>query len=137
MADLNAIAIARKQGTEDFRKPLCDANDILLVNATGTFTASGLSKEIKITTMEVSDVAGKIPLTPLTDRNSMCIHNKDAVETLYIGPSNVTAGDVLGTTSGYEVLPKNEINIDIADDIELYAIAPAGKTILIKVMELA
>jgi len=115
------------------------ALDVDVLNTiAGTFTPSGLTLEVKITTMDIDDTAGqKLPATALISRNSMSIDNKDIAEILYVGPSNVTADNAVGVTSGWEVASQSSLNLDIADDIDLYARAPAGKTIRVKIMELA
>jgi hypothetical protein len=104
---------------------------------TGEISISGLSEAIRTTTMLVTDVATPLPAVALANRNAMMIQNKSPTETLYIGNSNVTADTVLGTTSGSEIGPLESQNMDIKPDIVLYARAETGKTILIKVTELA
>jgi len=105
---------------------------------TGSFSPSGLSKEMKITTITVSDTAIVIPATALTDRNSMSIYNKSTTTIVYIGPSNsVAASSVDGTTSGWEIDPGSYFSLDIKDDIEIYAICPSGESAQLKIMELA
>lgn len=116
--------------------------DVSIAGSTGTltgdFTPQGLNDAIKVTTMDVDDTAGQpLPAVALSGRNSMVVQNKDGVEVLYVGPSNVTADNVIGTTSGHEVNPGETFAIDITDDIILYGRAPAGKTIRIKVTEVA
>ena len=107
-------------------------------NINGDIKPTGLSTALKTTTMNIGDTAVKLPATALANRNAISVHNKDSVETLYIGDSNsVTADSVVGITSGWEIGPQEFINFDITDDIDLYGIAPSGKTILIKVMEIA
>lgn len=104
----------------------------------GSFSPSGLSKEMKVTTLTVSDVASPIPSVNLTDRNSMSIQNKSTTVTIYIGPSNsVTADTVTGTTSGWEIAPESYFSLDIKDDIAIYAICPTGQTAVVKIVELA
>jgi hypothetical protein len=98
---------------------------------------SGLNIAMKITTMEVTDVAGKIPATPLAQRNAIAVTNLDAVETIYVGPSTVTAGRSLGTTAGWEIGPSETFNVDITENIELWAVADTGATVKVKVLELA
>lgn len=104
---------------------------------TGEFTPTGLRTAIKITTMNITDTATPLPATALFARNAMVVTNKDITEVLYVGPASVTADTVVGTTSGHEVNPGEGFNLDIQDDIVLYGIAPAGKTILVKITELA
>lgn len=103
----------------------------------GDFTPSGLKVAIKITTMNITDVATPIPAVPLAGRNALVITNKNTNDVLYTGPSNVTADTVIGITSGHEINPQEGFNLDIQDDIILYGRAETGKTILIKVTELA
>lgn len=112
-----------------------DASDPLDVS--GTFAPGGLSDSIRITTMDVTDVAAPIPATALTNRATISILNTDTTEILYIGNATVTADNVVGTTSGDEVGPGNKFAIDLAASVVLYGIAPAGKTIRVKVLEIA
>jgi len=115
------------------------AQDVFVYGGTvtGDLTPSGLRTAIRTTTMDVTDVATPLPAIALTSRNAMTVHNKSGVDTLYIGNSNVTADTVIGTTSGLEVNPNDAFNTDITANIILYGIAPAGKTIRVKVTELS
>jgi len=110
---------------------------IIVDPITGTFTFSGLSTEVKVTTLDVPDTEVALPATALSGRNSLSILNTDGVETLYIGPTGLTADNIAGTTSGDEIGPGNKFAIDITDSITLYARAEAGKTIRVKVSEYA
>lgn len=103
----------------------------------GSFTPSGLKTELKVTTMNVGDTAVAIPATALTDRNAISLHNLDGVNTIYLGGATVTAGQAIGTTAGWELPAGGYFNTDITDDITLYAIADAGQTVKIKVLEIA
>lgn len=103
----------------------------------GSFAPSGLRNALKVTTMNITDTAGAIPATALTDRNAITIHNLDVTETIYVGNSDVEADRDLGTTAGWEILPGSFLNFDITDDITLYGIAESGKTVKIKVMEIS
>ena len=105
---------------------------------TGTFTPSGINIAIQTKTIDVDDTAGQaLPATPLTDRNSMVVHNKSTTDVLYVGPSTVTADSVIGSTSGHEVYPGETFAIDIKDSVILYGRAETGKTIRVKVTEIA
>ena len=104
--------------------------------ASGTFSPTGLTTELKITTMTIGDTATKIPLSALGDRNALALHNKGAV-TLYIGNSDVTADSAVGTTSGWEVESNSFLNLDIRDTIEIYGRCEAGQSVTVKLMELA
>ena len=113
-----------------------DGETHVRTTAKGEFTFSGLSKELKVTTLMVTTTATAIPLTPLDDRNSMEVHNLSATETLYVGNADVTADAVIGTTSGKEIPPLSYWSIDIKNAIILYGRA-ATTPIMIKVMEVA
>lgn len=110
----------------------------LRTSGEGVFTPSGLTTGGLITTMDIGDTALSIPATALTSRNHIEIHNKSNTDTVYVGfTSGVTADSVIGTTSGKEILPNSFWNIDITDNILVYGIAETGKTIRIKVVEVA
>jgi hypothetical protein len=78
-----------------------------------------------------------VPPTPLSRRNAIAVSNLDSGKTIYVGQSSVTAGRTIGTTAGWEIGPNETFNLDITENIELYAIAEAGVTVLVKVLELA
>ncbi len=103
-------------------------------NVSGSVTVSGLKNGLTITTLTVTDVLTALPATPRPLRNSISVMNKGS-DILYIGDASVTAGDAIGTTSGWDVFPGDIYNTDITDAIILYGIASAGKTILVKVFE--
>lgn len=117
------------------------ALDVSIAGSTGTisgeFTPTGLHTAILVTTLDVPDTAVPLPTTAYTGRNSMVVHNKSATDTLYVGPATVTADNVIGTTSGHEVGPGETFAIDIQDDIILYGRAETGKTIRVKITEVA
>lgn len=104
---------------------------------TGQFTFSGLSLAIKTTTLLVTDVATPLPAVALAQRNAISIQNKDTVNTVYIGNSDVTADSIIGTTSGLELGPTGYYGLDITDQIVLYARCEAGKTAILKITEVA
>lgn len=114
-----------------------DNEVIVRTSAEGTFSPSGLRQAMKITTMLVGDTAIALPATALTGRNSVTIHNKSSALTLYVGPSNVTAGDDIGVTAGYEIPPNSFLNFDVSADILLFGVVASGQEIKVKVMELA
>lgn len=100
-------------------------------------TTPGLTVSIKTTTMTVTDVATALPAVPLVNRNAMSVVNLDAAEVLYIGNATVTANRVIGTTAGWEIPAQEGFNLDVTDSIVIYGIAEAGKTILVKILEIA
>jgi hypothetical protein len=98
---------------------------------------SGLQTAGRITTMNVSASAIALPTTALTDRNALSIRNLDSTTTLYVGfHTGVTATDTVGTDSGWQVGPDENIQFDITDDIVIYGIVASG-TIKVQVMELS
>ena len=105
--------------------------------ADGTFTFSGFRKTFLTTTMDVGDVAIEMPPVPTVDRNSISVANLSQTETVYIGNIDVTADQVLGTTSGHELPPNESFNLDIAADVILYARCESGKVARIKITETA
>lgn len=98
---------------------------------------SGLANDFRVTTMNVTDVAAAIPAIALASRVAMSITNLDVAEVVYLGKATVTANQVLGITAGWEVGPGESFNVDISDALVIYGIAEAGKTILIKVLEIS
>jgi hypothetical protein len=84
------------------------------------------------TVITVTDVATKIPSSPLSGRNTIAIRIWGA-ETVYIGDSSVTA------TNGYPKMTTEEIFMDVKDNaaVEVYGICAAGKTCEVRVMEIA
>lgn len=101
------------------------------------FQPSGLSKDWRISTISIGDTELALPVLPLTDRNSIIIHNKSATEKVYIGKTGVTANTVVGVTSGWEIPASSYYALDVKDTIAIYGICESGKTAIVKVMELA
>lgn len=100
----------------------------------GSFTFSGLSTAIKISNITVTDTPTALPITALTNRNTLILENRDAILPIYIGDASVSNS---GINEGWEVLATSQFATDITDAINLYAIAPAGQSITVKIMELA
>jgi hypothetical protein len=105
----------------------------LSVNTTGAVSMSGLRVALKITNITITDVATMIPPISLSLRNSILVENR-SVQSLFVGNSNVTA---TGVNQGWEVAGSSMFSTDVTDAISLYGIAPAGKILTIKVMEIA
>ena len=119
-----------------------DDETIVKTSASGEFSSSGVKIGWRNIVVSVGDTAVKLPV--FTDRNASTLHNKSTTDILYIGPDDtVTADTVVGSTSGMEIAPRNKANFDIKDidendvDIDIWAIAPAGITILVKITDLA
>lgn len=111
---------------------------LLRTSASGEFSSAGLKKEGRVTTLLVTEVVGQLPATPLDDRNSMTIENLSNTDNIYINfIPGVTADQVPGTTSGKKIGPNQGLNFDIKNNILIYAIAEAGKSVLVQVVEVA
>lgn len=105
---------------------------------TGEISVSGLRIGGRNTTMNVTDTATKLPAVPFPDRNSMSITNLSGIDTVFIGfDSSVTADRVIGITSGAELGPNEGMNFDLTDEVEIWGITETGKTVMIKIMEVA
>ena len=112
--------------------------NVLGGTVTGELSPTGLKNGGRMTTMEVTDTATMLPPVALTGRNSMKVTNLSTTETMYVGfDALVTADRAIGNTAGDELGPNEAINFDVTDEVPIYAIAESGKTILIKIMELA
>jgi len=101
-----------------------------------TTTFSGLSTDWKTTTISIGTSELALPLSSLTGRNSVTIHNTSNSKTLFLGPTGVTADSVVGTTSGLEIPPDGRLQIDITNAIPVFAIAASG-TVIVKITEYA
>jgi hypothetical protein len=125
----------------EYNKFVPDSNGDTAVNTVISggsvgFTPSGLDIGLRITTLTVGDTATALPATAFSNRESISIQNKGTV-TVYLGNSDVTADTVVGTTSGYELLPGGFFNIDITPDIVLYGRCASGQSAIIKILEIA
>jgi len=107
------------------------------VRTTGEYSPSGLRVGLRVTTMDVGDTAVAIPASAFASRNAISIYNKSTSQTIYINDINVTADNVLGTTSGWEIPPNGYFNVDITPDIIIYGRCESGQSARIKVLELA
>ena len=101
----------------------------------GEFRQSGLNEDMQVTVVTVTDTAQALPAAALVNRNSILIQNKDTTTTIYI--LNDAAVATSGANEGWEVDPQSTFSVDITEDIALYAIAPAGQSAVVKVLELA
>ena len=132
----HGLEVLKKAAIEvDGSDPLTEYR--LRTSGTGTFSPTGLNTAIKITTMDIGDTETLLPISALDGRNSFLIRNFDTVETLYVGPTGLTADNVIGTTSGWDVPKNSYLPMDVTNNVPLYGIAPTGKTIRVKIMELA
>lgn len=99
---------------------------------TGSFTISGLFEDIKTSSLVVTDVPTAVPVTALTDRNTLSVRVWDD-STVYFGGASVTSA------SGYPKKKFEEISMDITDNpaVSLYAVCASGESSIIKIMEIA
>jgi hypothetical protein len=100
----------------------------------GNVSFSGLRIRFKITNLTITDVATAIPATALANRNSIIVQNRSQIDSFFLGESDVSNS---GAFEGWEVDATSFFATDVTENIVLYAIAPVGKTIDIKIMELA
>lgn len=115
------------------------ANEVA-VRICGELNASihGATGPFLVTTKTIPDTATLAVASPLANRQSMSIRNLETTNILYVGPSAlVTADSVTGTTSGWEVGPNEDFHIDIDSTQVLYLIAETGKTVQVKILEIA
>ena len=139
---LNAL---RKSAEKEF--PPSNAEHVLKVKVKNTDSEkipvdadvvfSGLKTALATTIQNVTSTASTLPGTALTGRNSLSVVNLDDTETLYIGNSDVEANRTVGGKGGWEVGPLESFNLDITDNISIYGITESGKTVLVKILELA
>lgn len=112
----------------------------LRTSATGNFTFSGLSTELKNTTMTITDTAVQAPPTPLSNRNSLTIFNLSTTTTVFLGNSDVTAntpGSLPDYTWGQELRPQSFWNVDITNSIVVYLRCKTGESATVKITEYA
>jgi hypothetical protein len=83
----------------------------------GTFTDSGLSIAGLISKVSINETTWTaLPLTPQTDRNTLCIQNRSG-QGMYI---NFTGSDVDATLKGWYI-PNNGVqNLKLTDSIIVY-----------------
>ena len=78
-------------------------------------TLSGTTGSVKSQAVTVTTTAGKVPLTPLTGRNTLTLQN--------LGPKDIYVGDATVTsTSGLLVASGGTLTLDISDAVDLYAL---------------
>jgi len=87
------------------------------------------SKEIRATAVSVGTIATKLPATPLSGREVLSIYNNSA-NIIYIGHSAVTVstGRPIQASGG-------AIDLDVTDDLDVYAISTASSDV--RILELA
>ena len=105
-------------------------------------TPAGLRNGLRVSTLNVGDTITQIPSSPYiapngAGRNALSIHNMSDTDKLYVGDSSVTADRVNGVTSGWEIPANGYLNFDITKDVLIYARCESGKTVQIKILEVA
>jgi hypothetical protein len=131
------VTLPIDRGDREYQKFAWDTILGTVVKVIGNFSQAGLRVGMSITTFDVGDVAVALPPTAKPGRNAMSVANLSDTDTLYVGNSDVTADRAVGTTAGFEVGPGENINFDVTDAVLVYARCATGKTIRVKVMELA
>lgn len=110
-----------------------DSTDPVVVSSGGYTAPTG---PIKNSIATVTDVAADPIPSPLTNRVSVSIRNKAVADSVYIGGlSTVTADN--SASGGWEIGPGEDFNVDLDDSHVFFLIAEAGKTPLVKILEIA
>ena len=86
--------------------------------------------------VNVTDVAADPIAIPLANRVALTIRNKDPVHTVYLGEDNTITQDDLAT-GGWEIGPGEDFSIDLSEDNVFFLIAPAGQSVIVKILEIA
>lgn len=87
-----------------------------------------------ITVATVTTVAANPIGAALTNRVSLSIRNKSAVNTVYFGASNTVTADNTAT-GGWEIGPQEDFNIDLDATNSFYLISTGAA--IVKIMEIA
>lgn len=110
-----------------------DSSDPVVVSGGGYAAPTG---PLRNSTATVTDTAANPIPSALANRVSVSVRNKDPVDTVYLGALNtVTADDT--ATGGWEIGPGEDFNLDLDDSNVFFLIAAAGKTPLVKILEVA
>lgn len=80
------------------------------------------TRSIRQQAVTVATSATKIPTTPLSNRRTLLIENESA-NVVYLGDSTVT------TANGFPIYPRQTMQINIEDDIDIYGIASGSSAI--------
>jgi hypothetical protein len=97
-------------------------------------TFTGCDVQFKTTAVTlVAATAGKLPATPLSQRQGLMVYNNDSA-TVYLGASNVTNS---GATTGFILPAGASVPITLGPDIDLYGYSAAGETTNVIVAECA
>lgn len=129
------MALGQSIKDREYNKFIEDSSGNVAVNTViggGELKLVGMNTAIKITNTTVTTTATQLPATPLTNRNSMIVFNRDPIEPIYVGDNTVTTS---GANEGWIVDAGSYFSIDITDDVNLYFIA--NETVNVKIMELA
>ena len=113
---LAASGFILNTGSEAVLSTMVGTNTLLqpalrtMSEVTGSITPSGLHVRMKISNITVTDVAAQVPAAALTARNSIIIENRDAVNSIFIGESTVTA---TGANQGWEMAATSIFSTDV------------------------
>ena len=77
-----------------------------------------------LTTTDVDTTAEKVPATALNYRRGILIQNNHGTNTVYIGPSTVTADTT--STGGYQLGPSDSVFMTLDGGTDVYAISSAA-----------
>ncbi len=100
---------------------------VIVVNAEDASAGcSGL-----VTTMTLGGTAMKLPITPLEYRRAISICNNSLADTIFIG-----FDPGLTTGTGFPVLPRSQLNLDINGQVLVYGIS-SGTSTDVRILELS
>ena len=107
--------------------------NVIAGSITGEIKLTGLKTGLDTQAVFVSDIATKVPATPLPNRNGMSVRVVTSGITVFFGNSTVTVAD------GYPKFFGEEIIIDIRSNpaVDLWAICNTGTTGELRIMEVA
>ena len=113
-----------------------DSSEPIPVTGITSGGSSNATGPLKRTVATVTDTAANPIATALTNRVALRIRNKSTTDTVYLGSNaTVTADDA--ATGGWEIDPGDEFGFDMGPANGFYLIAEAGKTPIVKIIELA
>lgn len=101
------------------------------VNVLDGVSAKGLSGGIKISSLAVTSTPTKLTATAFSGRNTLCVRVW-GVNTVYFGTNNTVS-----SSTGYPKMQKEEISIDIKDNVDLYVVCASGQTSELRIIEVA
>jgi len=101
------------------------------ISPSGEISVSQSASNFRVSKVLVGDSATALPAEPLAGRKSIAIYNTSSSYAIYIGASGVTTDD------GYPIQPETGRAVDLKENARLYAVAPSGQQIDVRIWEIA